>query len=401
MYPCLPHTNVNNPRLRRNVLNSIFSVKGILSIISLGITIFFIACRIEANARVFKKSIPELQSNYPLSHCLDLPNKSPYNHGQANHSISITPGVPLWKADTCFDFAGLIKSSRAVQDTLFHTYWSSNITDFGSKQLDTLRSFIATQDANHAKLIVWVPSMDTKALVHSARWKTAQELAPERIEYKEVDYEVLANNTPFANHLDDWREYVGNHIDHDRLLRLFVLGQYGGVWFDLDTLLVRDMGPLLEHEWISQGDCVSSMEGNPFDGGLLHFKPQSPFVCEMLETAFSQFKDIRQAESFIGRQEAKLFKLTEDKDVFGSQLYYRVYRNILHHRIKPWSSLPWCFTDGSLCKSANALPSLTSQSKVDTQRMSQIFAYRWHDQWGSQPGSLYRYITHAQQKITS
>ncbi|KAL0083793.1 hypothetical protein J3Q64DRAFT_1611254, partial [Phycomyces blakesleeanus] len=333
-----------------------------------------IACRLEANARVFPQewvSPRQPQINYPLSNCLNLPNNSPYRHGQASHTISITPGVPLWRADTCYDFAGLIKPSikPVLQDTIFHTYWSTNITGFGDKQLDTLRSFVATQNPNSTKLFVWVPSTDTKALVFSAQWKMAQELAPKRIEYRTIDHKALTQNTPLADYVDDWRNHVYNtHTNQDMLLRLLVLSQYGGLWFDMDTLLVRDMGPLLEYEWISQGDCKTSMEGNPFDGGLLHFKKQSPFVCEMLEVAVDQFNIIKQTNTRfpVDNSQAKLLKLTANTpETFGAQLYYGVYRNILHHHIKPWSSLPWCFTDGTMCNSANALPKLTSESKVD------------------------------------
>ena len=47
-------------------------------------------------------------------------------------------------------------------------------------------------------------------------------------------------------------------VDGD-LIRLPLLWQYGGVWVDMDSLLTRDMSPLLEHEFVTQWDCYGSL----------------------------------------------------------------------------------------------------------------------------------------------
>ena len=46
-------------------------------------------------------------------------------------------------------------------------------------------------------------------------------------------------------------------IDGD-VVRLLVLWAYGGVWIDMDSLLTRDMTPLLEHEFVTQWDCYGT-----------------------------------------------------------------------------------------------------------------------------------------------
>lgn len=71
---------------------------------------------------------------------------------------------------------------------------------------------------------------------------------------KVVDYEQLAQGTELANsellRIKDTKAWV----DGD-LVRLLVLWAYGGVWVDMDSLLTRDLAPLLEHEFVTQWDC--------------------------------------------------------------------------------------------------------------------------------------------------
>ncbi|KAI8972751.1 hypothetical protein BDB01DRAFT_809142 [Pilobolus umbonatus] len=165
---------------------------------------------------------------------------------------------------------------------------------------------------------------------------------------------------------------------------MLVLYHYGGVWFDMNTLFVRDLSPLLEHEWMAQGDCFTSMFGNPFTGGLFHFHVKSPYVCELLTGATDVFIQNEPDDS---------------KEVFGSALYYRIYRRLLHHKIHPWSILPWCYTSPQ-CRKSNSLPSLFAHVPVDRKKVEAIFAYHSKEQWTLSPGSLFQYIDNAHKNHT-
>ena len=199
-----------------------------------------------------------------------------------------------------------------------------------------------------------------------------------------------------------WRSLVANNNDgnnRDDLLRMLVLYRHGGVWFDLDTMFVRDLAPLFEHEWIAQGSCSTGMFGNPFTGALFHFHKQSPYVCEILEGAADLFKARKQVEND-GVVPPKRY-LIKGPEIFGSKLYYRIYRRVLHHGIKPWSILPWCFTDPSQCRRSNSLPSLFSEVEFDQKRVDQTFAYHWRDHWSSIPGSIFKYLDTNHRKRTN
>jgi hypothetical protein len=355
---------------------------------------FFILCRLEINAHVYLRnwlSPPQKVVIEPLSsRCFKSRNDS--LQGKQQFKANFVPGIPVWEAHTCYDFASLFKPTRYPYDGdqfyNYHTYWSYNLTqsNFDEKQLATIRSFSATQNAS---LVIWIPEQDEQKLLDSPYW---QQIKKERIQYKIIQPTILTKDTPIEPYTQLWRELVSNQNDgngKDDLLRMIVLYRYGGIWFDLDTLFIRDLSPLFEHEWIAQGSCFTGMFGNPFTGGIFHFKENSPYVCEILEGAADLFK-ARQSKD---KSNIPKRYLISGPEIFGSKLYYRIYRRILHHNIKPWSILPWCFTDPSQCRRSNSLPSLFSKnSKFDEKRILQPFSYHWRDHWSSSPGNLFNYI---------
>ena len=82
---------------------------------------------------------------------------------------------------------------------------------------------------------------------------------------KIVDVESLAKGTAleasdllYAKDSKAW-------VDGD-LVRLLVTWVYGGVWVDMDSLLTRDLSPLLEHEFVTQWDCYGTFHIVTFIG---------------------------------------------------------------------------------------------------------------------------------------
>ncbi|KAI8359137.1 hypothetical protein BD560DRAFT_315887, partial [Blakeslea trispora] len=245
--------------------------------------------------------------------------------------FGIIPSVPVKEADTCFDYAKLMQPLKQTEDTLFHTWWSSDITsEWTQNQLVTLRSFIATQPLN-SRLYLWTTPQD------QIRLKTSLPQLHDRIELKTTDL-LSFKRQPHANHLLS-------------MVKLTSLYEYGGVWMDLDVLLVRDLSPLLHQEWLSQSDCFESSTlvhtvDARFKGALMHFFAGSPYLCEMLTVANEELEG-----SVNGlRPLASL----------GPHLYERVYYRMLEHQITPWAVLPWCFTDPSQCTRKNSINSLFS-----------------------------------------
>ncbi|CAO3698909.1 unnamed protein product [Rhizopus stolonifer] len=367
--------------IKKNRRATLHLLKWAVVLITVGIFSFFMLCRLEVNAHVFLRNwlspqTPALVES--LSKCFDnIPSDSRYYQGNRKFTVNFVPGLPVWEANTCYDFAKLFQTSRYPYEgsQSFHTYWSSNLTDnFDEKPMATLRSFAATQSTNHT-LTLWIPKEDEYRLNLSEGWKSLQ--TTDRIHYQVIEPKSLVKDTAVEPFVNVWTQVVSeNSEDRDDLLRMLVLYQHGGIWFDLDTMFVRDLGPLFEHEWIAQGNCNTVLEG--------------------AADLFKARESLKTGASNVPKR-----YLIKGPEIFGSKLYYRIYRRLLHHKIKPWSILPWCFTDPSQCRRSNSLPSMFSNIDFDQDQVQKIFAYHWRDRWSSTPGSIYNYLDSIYKKRTS
>jgi hypothetical protein len=169
-------------------------------------------------------------------------------------STEIQAGIPMRFGLDCYDFAGTIRPLpfSAAPDrprTNYHTYWRTDLAPFSERQEYTLKSFFATQNP-HSRLIMWSNGdLSTNALLASY-----VERYPEAFELRVANIRELSKATPLENSpllsSNDEKAW----LDGD-LIRLLVMWRDGGVWVDMDSLLTRDLTPLLEHEFVTQWDC--------------------------------------------------------------------------------------------------------------------------------------------------
>ena len=187
-------------------------------------------------------------------------NVSEYVYGPKN--VEVQAGVPLKFGLDCYDFAGTIRSSSSSSSspsspvkteeerTIFHTYWRLDLAPFGPRQEWMVKSFFATQDLDSTKLILW----SNGDLGENEILRRYLKKYPKSFALRVVDIPMLATGTPLDGSgrlkMNDKKAW----LDGD-LLRLLLLWNYGGVWIDMDSLLTRDLEPLLEHEFVTQWDC--------------------------------------------------------------------------------------------------------------------------------------------------
>lgn len=349
---------------------------------------FFAICQLQLNVRVYLRNwISHADDLYysPLAGCFDkLPQDSPYLNGVNQYVYDVAPGISLMEDYDCYDFAATIKSKPATlqhpiskEKTVYHAYWRSDLAPVGPKQLATLRSFFATQNPNTTVLYLWSNGDLSESPVIQ---KIQQHVGKERLQTKIYIPKELAKGSPMEGspHLD-FKDDSG-YLDGD-LIRLLAIYRYGGMWFDMDSLFIRDMSPLLEHEWLSQWDCFLP-NGFPFNGAFMRFHKQSPYLCEMLSEL---------ASGPLPRP---------DTIDWGGYMYYRIYRRLLHHGIRPWAVLPWCFTDSMVCSPKNSMPNAFIEADFDKERLLQTFAYHWHNQWKKEPGSLFKFLEERHINVT-
>jgi len=129
-----------------------------------------------------------------------------------------------------------------------------------------LRSFRATQHAQCAKLVVWTPGDGTERSTERGRALVEQveAMAGAPVVFQTLHMEAMAKGTLFEEYVTnavlahDWSTTKpGDKKEGTRhfsdFFQLFVLWRYGGVYFDADQVLLRDLYPLwglnFEYQW--------------------------------------------------------------------------------------------------------------------------------------------------------
>jgi len=198
------------------------------------------------------------------------------------------------------------------------------LAPLGAAQLAVAESFLATQDLRRATLVVWVPAAPgaaPRALEPLAR------LFPGRVRFRALDLAAEAEGTPLARsfllRLRDRKAWVDSDV-----ARLVILWRYGGVFFDADMLLVRDVAPLLGLEFATEFSC-DHVQG-AFNNAVLRLVARSTAATALLERAKAIWPRVRSW--------AYGPTLLRDAAAAGAAV----------HRA------PWCFFHGIWC--AGALP---------------------------------------------
>jgi hypothetical protein len=129
----------------------------------------------------------------------------------------------------------------------FHVYTEAR----SPKELESIRSYIATQNLQKTKLIVW-SDYDISQQENMQPYKDFVDL---RV-YSAHD---IAKDTPlqgmdkYLKPLDDDRHWMNSGI-----MRFLVLYKFGGIYMDMDMVLIRDFKPILNqnfaYQWGSSTD---------------------------------------------------------------------------------------------------------------------------------------------------
>jgi hypothetical protein len=293
------------------------------------------------------------------------------------HSLVLNPGINMRFGMDCYHFSRQLPSTPLPGQTLpeftiFHLYWRADLTPLGQRQIELLKSILVTQEPrDKTSIILW--TNDVQALLGNPLLQGILPKAGGRLSVRHADFYKLATGTPMEGHAllakggTDARAW----LDGD-LVRVLVLYAYGGVWVDMDTLLVRSMYPLLEQEFVTQWDCYDKPYA-PLNGAIMHFYPRSPYLCEMLH--------------IMATGPPPRPKTTD----WGSLLYHQLHRRLLQEGIRPFAVLPYCLTDGRSCRLDNRLPDPFDKDdrytstpagwkQVQTQVQS-VFSIHLHNQW--------------------
>lgn len=132
---------------------------------------------------------------------------------------------------------------------IFHTYWKGQ---FGQKQAFSIKSLIATQKQYEFEIWLWLDYED-KEINRSNKY--IEDLKG-FLQIKYYDVKTSIQNHPFKKVYNLFDEHKNLAFRADGV-RMWALSEYGGVWFDLDIMFIKDMheffiGPEFVYSWEKQ-----------------------------------------------------------------------------------------------------------------------------------------------------
>ena len=191
---------------------------------------------------------------------------SPETHGELYHD---------WRK--ALAFCGTLPDVSPPEPVTFHMFWRQRRASFwrkarpfGRKQALPVKAFFATQDLTRCSLVLW-----SDEDLSGNSW--LQPFAP-HLTFRVYQPEVEVRNTPLADRPDIYRQQDHRVWRDGDLFRILVLHNYGGVYVDMDMVLLRSLGALLSQEFIYQWDVFDG----EYNGALMHLWQGSEFARELI-----------------------------------------------------------------------------------------------------------------------
>jgi hypothetical protein len=262
-------------------------------------------------------------------------------------------------------------NEKSPQLILYHCYWSGILSDLHEL---CLKSLLVTQSPPF-EVWVWMPPDD----ISRNQTIAANIQRAAGVKFKEYIPEEESKGTPFEGQLDLLQGQVRSNInkagpsqkDRNRLkwrrladvanaFRILVLGKYGGVYFDLDLLFLKDFRPLCNVEFFYQWS--DQQYGN---NAVLHFFKNSHNIWRLAQ---------RSVELKNGRSPAllrfdDLSKILKDVYVFPSFLFDPIW--IAHDRGIRLNNYCNKFEEFFASEASTTLAEFFPGA----------YAYHWHNQW--------------------
>jgi hypothetical protein len=154
--------------------------------------------------------------------------------------------------------------------TPFHIYTEIK----NEKELECVKSYLATQNLEKTKLILWsdYDISDNELIAPYKKY----------IELRVYDAFKEAKGTPLEAEHDKLRAADEKHYLQSDLFRLLILYKYGGVWADMDIVFLRDFKPILDQEYMYQWGSETDYANQGACATVLSMKKESAFSRHML-----------------------------------------------------------------------------------------------------------------------
>jgi len=194
--------------------------------------------------------------------------------------IAISPGTHPdlyhdWR--TALTFCRTLPDVSPREPVTFHMFWRQRragfwrkARPFGRKQALAVKAFFATQDLSRCSLVLW----SNEDLSGNA-W--LRPFGP-HLTFRIYRPEAEARGTELADRPELYDQQDGRVWRDADLFRILALHNYGGVYVDMDMVLLRSLGVLLDQEFVYQWDRFDGVYNN----ALMHVWKRGDFARELI-----------------------------------------------------------------------------------------------------------------------
>ena len=159
----------------------------------------------------------------------------------------------------------------------FHMFWRGRragflrkARPFGRKQALPVKAFFATQDLSRCTLVLW----GDEDLSHNP-WLTP---FAGHLTCRVYEPEVEVRGTALEARHDLYGQQDRRVWRDGDLFRILALHNYGGVYVDMDMVLLRSLGALVDQEFIYQWDKFDGV----YNGAIMHLRQHGAFARELI-----------------------------------------------------------------------------------------------------------------------
>jgi len=242
---------------------------------------------------------------------------------------------------------------------LFHCYWYGEI---GRKQVFSIKSFLCTQNLEKCKVILW---LDVNNGYSNYKNNPLMHEILKFIEVKCYDPISEASNTPWEKYteLPDDRYDLVQRADAFRFLILY---KYGGTYFDLDIMFLKDLNHLLEPEF-----CYAWKNEPYANTAIFNLNQKSAIARYLLQKAVQQGVASPWRIFWYADQHLK------DLYVLPCAFFDPVWQGLRQNELYPFTDFYSFFRPFDK----------DYRNKLNISTYQQFFpgcyAYHWHNQWNA------------------
>jgi len=232
--------------------------------------------------------------------------------------------------------------------TNFHIY--SEIKN--QKEAMSVKSFFATQDIKHTQLILW-SDYNVENNIFLQPFK-------QYIDFRIYDPIKESKNTILENCTDKLCANDRLYYSKSDLMRLLVCHKYGGIWIDMDVILLRNFKPFFDQEFVYMWGTERNFEDYGACATIIHILKNSEFGSELL-------KELKQSE---------IIPLSYN---WGKDLIAKVYK-----RYKKFTIFPSVFfnTEWQMNPAGNGAKHETGwfvNNEYSNHLCLEAFSWHWHN----------------------